>query len=82
MLFVLVSNHPDFYLDGPILTSNKKKNTFKSMHSFYQKIFYKFHSGEINGQYMIHIVFILIILIQICYACYTCIIIYIHKVIV
>lgn len=25
MLFVLVSNHPDFYLDGPILTSNKKK---------------------------------------------------------
>lgn len=53
MLFVLVSNHPDFYLDGPILTSNKKK-MYIQKHKYCLSKNVLFHSGEINGQYDPH----------------------------
>lgn len=54
MLFVLVSNHPDFYLDGPILTSNKKKKMYIQKHKYCLSKNVLFHSGEINGQYDPH----------------------------
>lgn len=53
MLFVLVSNHPDFYLDGPILTSNKKK-MYIQKHKYCLSKNVLFYSGEINGQYDPH----------------------------
>lgn len=53
MLFVLVSNHPDFYLDGPILTSDKKKCTSKSINIVYQKMSYSILVKSM-GQYDPH----------------------------
>lgn len=61
MLFVLVSNHPDFYLDGPILTSNKKKKcTSKSINIVYQKMSYSILVKSMANMIHIIIVFILI----------------------
>lgn len=60
MLFVLVSNHPDFYLDGPILTSNKKKCTSKSINIVYQKMSYSILVKSMANMIHIIIVFILI----------------------